>query len=200
MIRKLAQAAAVTLMMGTALLASDDSAKSIAVASRSVAPPQYRIGSGDLLEVIVWKEQDASVGGVMVRADGRIALPFAKEIEVAGLTAAEAEQLIGGRLKPFINDPDVTVIVREVHSKRIFLVGAVKHEGTIDLKYPMTILQALAEAGGLTDYAKRKRIYILRTENGKQNKIFFNYDAVIRGEDMRQNIEVKPDDTIVVPH
>lgn len=200
MIRKFAGVAVFAVLAGGILLAFEDTPKTIAVSARSVAPAQYRIGSGDLLEVIVWKEQEASVPGVVVRADGRIGLPFAKEIEVAGLTAAEAENAISGRLKPYINEPDVTVIVREVHSKRIYMVGAVKREGIIDLKYPMTVLQALAEAGGLTDYAKRKRIYILRNENGKQNKIYFNYDAVIRGEDMRQNIEVQPDDTVVVPH
>jgi polysaccharide biosynthesis/export protein len=90
--------------------------------------------------------------------------------------------------------------VREVHSKHIYLIGAVKKEGSMDLKYPMTILQALSEAGGLTDYAKRKRIYLLRTEGGKQFRFMFNYDVALRGEQMEQNIYVEPNDTIVVPH
>jgi polysaccharide biosynthesis/export protein len=161
---------------------------------------QYVIGAGDILEVIVWKEQDASVPSITVRTDGRITLPFIKEVEVAGFTPPRVEEQITARLKPFINEPDVTVIVREVHSKRIYLVGAVKKEGTIDLKYPMTVLQALSEAGGLTEYAKRKKIYILRTDNGKRVQLPFNYDAVIRGQQMQQNIPVLPDDTIVVPH
>jgi polysaccharide biosynthesis/export protein len=200
MIHRLFQIAAIGLLAGISLPASDDASARASAADRSVVPPQYHIGAGDLLEVIVWKEQDATVPGVIVRADGRIAVPFAKEIHVAGLTPAQAENLIGTRLKPFINDPDVTVIVREVHSKRVYMVGAVKREGVIDMKYPMTVLQALSEAGGLTDYAKRKKIYIMRTENGKQVRVPFNYDAVIRGEAMAQNIEVMPDDTIVVPH
>ena len=161
---------------------------------------QYQIGAGDVLEVLVWKEQEASVGSVAVRADGNVTLPFIKSVQVGGLTPTQVEDLISTRLKPYINEPDVTVIVREVHSKRIYMVGAVKHEGAIDLKFPMTVLQALSEAGGVSDYAKRKKIYILRSENGKPLQIPFNYDEVIRGEQMQQNIQVRPDDTIVVPH
>ena len=163
-------------------------------------PDQYEIGPGDVVQIIVWKEPDASVVSAVVRADGKLTLPFIKEFEFAGLTPAKAERAITERLKPFINEPDVTVIVREVHSKRIYLVGGVKHEGALDLKYPMTVLQALTEAGGLTDYAKRKKIYILRTENGRQFRLPFNYDVVIRGEQLEQNIWVMPNDTIVVQH
>jgi polysaccharide biosynthesis/export protein len=194
-----------SILVGSALaagaaLAAEDEVKAPPVPAKSVVPAQYRIGAGDLLQVIVRKEQEATVPGVVVRADGKIGLPFVKEVDVSGLTPAQAEGTITDRLKPFINDPDVTVIVREVHSKRIYLVGAVKREGIIDLKYPMTVLQALSEAGGLTDYAKRKKIYILRNQNGTRVKLPFNYDTAIRGEEMAQNIEVMPDDTIVVPH
>jgi polysaccharide export outer membrane protein len=161
---------------------------------------QYQIGAGDVLQITIWKEMDISVPSVAVRADGKIAMPLLKEVAVADLTPLQVEQIITERLKPFINSPDVSVIVREVHSKKIYLVGAVKKEGTIDLKYPMSILQALSEAGGVTEYAKRKKIYILRTENGKQFRFMFNYDAIIRGEQMEQNILVMPGDTIVVPH
>jgi polysaccharide export outer membrane protein len=199
-IRRLIPLTLFGLLAGSACVAAEDGAAAPPVAANSVVSPQYRIGAGDLLQVIVWKEQEATVPSVVVRADGKIGLPFAKEVVVADLTPAQAEEAIAARLKPFINDPDVTVIVREVHSKRIYMVGGVKHEGIIDLKYPMTVLQALSEAGGLTDYAKRKKIYILRNQNGARIKLYFNYDAVIRGEDVAQNIEVMPDDTIVVPH
>jgi polysaccharide export outer membrane protein len=187
-------------LAGAGWAAPEDAPTAPVVPAKSVVSPQYRIGAGDVLQVIVWKEQDATVPGVVVRADGRIALPFVKEINVLGLTPAQAEGAITDRLKPFINDPDVTVIVREVHSKRIYMVGAVKHEGVIDLKYPMTVLQALSEAGGLTDFAKRKKIYVLRNQiNGQQVKLYFNYDEVIHGQNMAQNIQVAPDDTVVVP-
>jgi len=187
-------------LAGAGWAAPEDAPAAPVVPAKSVVSPQYRIGAGDVLQVIVWKEQDATVPGVVVRADGRIALPFVKEINVSGLTPAQAEGAITDRLKPFINDPDVTVIVREVHSKHIYMVGAVKHEGVIDLKYPMTVLQALSEAGGLTDFAKRKKIYVLRNQNnGQQVKLYFNYDEVIHGQNMAQNIQVTPDDTVVVP-
>lgn len=170
------------------------------VAAPSVVPDDYQIGAGDVLQIIVWKEPEATVPSVVVRADGKVGLPFVKDVDLAGLTPAQAEQTLTAKLKPFLNEPDVSVIVREVHSKRIYVVGAVKREGPIDLKYPMTILQALTEAGGPTEFAKRKRIYILRGENGKQSRIYFNYDAVLRGEQMEQNIPVMPGDTLVVPH
>ena len=189
-----------SMLLGAAAVAALAADTSIPARPDRGVPDQYIIGAGDVLQIVVWKENDATVPSVVVRADGKVGLPFVKEIQLAGLTPSQAEAAITARLKPFINDPDVTVIVREVHSKRIYMVGAVKREGTIDLKYPMTMLQALSEAGGLTDYAKRKRIYILRTENGKQSRIFFNYDAVIRGQNMDQNVMVKPNDTIVVPH
>ena len=163
-------------------------------------PDQYQIGEGDVVQIVVWKEPDASVLSVVVRADGKISMPFLKEVEISGMTPAQAEQIITTRLKPFINEPDVTVIVREVHSKKIFMIGAVKKEGAVDLKYPMRVLQAITEAGGLTDYAKRKKIYVLRTEDGRQFRIPFNYDAVIRGEQLEQNIWVVPGDMIVVQH
>jgi polysaccharide export outer membrane protein len=183
----------------TGAMAGQAEAENVPKADHGV-PDGYVIGAGDVLQIIVWKEQDATVPTVVVRADGKVSLPFAKEVGMAGLTPSQAEEAISARLKGFINEPDVTVIVREVNSKKIYVVGAVKREGTIALKYPMTMLQALSEAGGLTDYAKRKKIYILRTENGKQSRIFFNYDAVIKGQQMDQNVHVMPDDTIVVPN
>jgi polysaccharide export outer membrane protein len=166
--------------------------------NRGVAD-EYQIGSGDILQIQVWKEPEASVQSVVVRADGKIAVPFVKELTVSGLTPGQAEQLITTRLKPFYQDPEVSVIVREVHSKKIYLVGALKRPGILDMKYPMTVLQAVTEAGGLTDFAKRKKIYVLRTENGKEFRFPFNYDSVLRGEMMEQNIWIMPNDMIVVP-
>lgn len=164
------------------------------------APPGYRIGSGDVLQIDVWKEREASVQSVMVRPDGKVTLPLIKEIDVLGLTPTELEKLLAGKLETFIHGADVTVVVREIRSKRAYLVGAVNKVGPIALVSNMTVLQVLAEAGGVTDYAKKKKIYILRKQNGKEVKIPFNYEAVIKGEGMEQNISVLPDDTIVVPH
>jgi polysaccharide biosynthesis/export protein len=160
---------------------------------------EYQIGSGDILQIQVWKEPEASVQSVIVRADGKIAVPFIKEVTVVGMTPVQAEKIITTRLKPFYRDPEVSVIVREVHSKKVYLVGAVRHAGTFDLKYPMTVLQCLTEAGGPTDFAKKKKIYVLRTEGGKEFRFPFNYEAVLRGEMMEQNIWIMPNDMIVVP-
>jgi polysaccharide export outer membrane protein len=148
----------------------------------------------------VYKEPDASVPNVVVLPDGQIALPLIKRIQVSGLTAEELETKITEQLSKFIPGADVTVVVSGANSKRIYVVGAAKKEGPIPYTYRMTIMQAISEAGGLTDYAKRKKIYVLRTENGKEFRLPFDYDAVLRGERMELNVPMLPNDTLVVPH
>ena len=118
---------------------------------------------------------------------------------VAGLTPSELEELIAKRLAKFLRDPDVTVIPREIVSRKVYLFGAVRREGPIPLISSMTVLQALNSGGGLTEYAKKKKIYVLRNENGKQVRLPFDYTSVIRGQRTEQNIELRADDTIVVP-
>ena len=127
-------------------------------------------------------------------------MPLLKEVVVVGLTPSQAEQRIVQQLAKFINDSDVTVVVREINSKKIYVVGAVKKEGPILYTYRMSVMQALSEAGGLTDYAKRKKIYVLRNENGRDFRLPFDYDAALRGERMELNIPLLPGDTLVVPH
>jgi polysaccharide export outer membrane protein len=165
----------------------------------STLPGDYRIGLGDVLSIKVWKEPDASVPMVTVRADGKISLPLVKELEVVGLKPSEAERMLSARLNRYIHGADVTVVVVEVNSRKAYLVGGVKAVGAVDLKGGMTILQALTQAGGLSEYAKRKHIYVLRNEGGAQVKLPFNYEAVIKGEHMEQNIFLLPNDTVVVP-
>jgi polysaccharide export outer membrane protein len=162
-------------------------------------PDDYVIGEGDVLHVSVWKEPDASVASVVVRPDGKITMPMLKDLQVSGLTPAQAEKVVTEQLSKFISAPDVTVIVSGIHSKRIYIVGGVKKEGPIPYTYRMTILQALSEAGGLTDYAKKKKIYVLRRENGRDYQLPFDYDAVLKGERMELNIPLMPGDTLVVP-
>jgi polysaccharide export outer membrane protein len=163
-------------------------------------PDDYQIGAGDTLQISVWKEPEASVQNTVVRPDGKIGMPLLKEVEVVGLTPTEAEKLIASGLSKYIPGADVTVVVSGIHSKKIYIVGAVKKEGPISYTYRMTVMQALSEAGGLNDYAKRKKIYVLRTENGKEYKLPFDYDAVLKGERMELNIPLLPNDTLVVPH
>jgi polysaccharide biosynthesis/export protein len=110
------------------------------------------------------------------------------------------EKLIVDGLGQYINSPNVTVVVAATGSKKVYLIGAVKKEGPIAYSYRMTVLQALSEAGGLTDYAKRKKLYVVRTESGRDYRLDFNYDEVIKGERMEQNIMLLPGDTLVIPH
>ena len=174
--------------------------RSTTVPDNPSGPPGYRIGAGDILEINVWKEPEASVQGVIVRPDGKISLPLVKDLEVLGLTPVELQKVLTAKLSLLINGADVTVVVKEIRSKKVYLVGAVRKEGTVPLLANLTVLQVLSEAGGLTEYAKRKKIYVLRKENGKETKLPFNYDAVVKGEHMEQNIPLLPDDVIVVPH
>jgi len=118
---------------------------------------------------------------------------------VAGLTTGELEKILEQRLAKFIPAAEVTVVVREVNSKKVYMIGAVRRTGPIKLDYPMTILQVLAEAGGVTDFAKKTKIYVLRHQGDKDIRIPFNYSQVIKGEHIEQNIRVLPGDTIVVP-
>jgi polysaccharide export outer membrane protein len=164
-------------------------------------PDEYRIGEGDVLQVNVWGERDASVGSVVVRPDGMITMPLIKDIRVAGLSPAEAEKAISDQLNKLIKAADVTVIVNQINSKKVFMVGGgIKKEGPVAYTYRMTVMQAISEAGALTDYAKRKKIYVLRNENGRQFKLPFAYDAVLNGEHTELNIPLMPGDTLVVPN
>jgi len=160
----------------------------------------YLIGSGDTLQITVWKEAEASVPSGVVRPDGKITVPLIKEVSVAGLTLRQAEAVIAEGLGKFITDPNVTVGVVSIVSKKVYVVGGVRKEGTLPYTYGMTVMQALSEAGGLNDYAKRKKIYILRTETGREYRLDFNYDEVIKGERMEQNVVLLPSDTVVIPH
>jgi polysaccharide biosynthesis/export protein len=162
-------------------------------------PEGYRIGAGDVLQIDVWKEPEASVSQVMVRADGKIALPLVGEVVAAGFTPAELKASLVDKLLEYIKSPSVTVLAKEIHSRRVYVVGTVKKEGPILLLRPMTILQAINEAGGLGEFANKKKIYVLRAVNGKQEKLPFNYTSVIKGNHLEQNIVLLPDDTIVVP-
>jgi polysaccharide biosynthesis/export protein len=179
--------------------ANQDEERAKAKAAAQATPFDYKVGAGDVLQISVWKEPDASAPSVIVRPDGKISMPLLKDVEVVGMTPTQIEQLITEKLSKLISEPDVTVVVTGTHSQKIYAVGAVKHEGPIAYTYRMSIMQAISEAGGLTEYAKKKKIYILRTENGKESKLPFNYDAAIKGENSEGNIRLVPGDTLVVP-
>jgi polysaccharide export outer membrane protein len=177
-----------------------------ATASPAPAVPQsggpvdanYIIGADDSIAVTVWKEPQLSVGGVPVRPDGKISLPLINDIQAAGFTPMQLSADITERLKKFVTDPVVGVSVLASNSKRVFLIGEVGHVGPLAITPGMTILQAIASAGGLTPYAKKNKIYIWRGEPGKQQKIFFDYNKAVKKGDM-QGVSLAPGDTIVVP-
>jgi len=160
----------------------------------------YQIGEGDVLQVSVYGEPTVSVQGVVVRPDGKISIPLLGDVPAAGLTPTQLAQSVSQELSGLIKSADVTIVVNQVNSKKIYLVGAIKKEGPITYTYRMSILQAISEGGGLTDYAKRSKIYVLRAQNGKRSQLPFNYDAVLKGQHIEMNIELLPGDTLVVPH
>jgi polysaccharide biosynthesis/export protein len=160
--------------------------------------PSYVIGTEDVLTINVWKETDIS-RSVPVRPDGKISLPLLNDVQAAGLTPQQLANSIRDGLKKFMSDPEVTVIVTAVNSRKVYILGEVAHPGAFPLLSGMTVLQALASAGSFTQFANIKAIYVLRNENGKQVKYPFNYKAVVKGQNQSQNLELKPGDTIIVP-
>ncbi len=162
----------------------------------SAAPPSYVIGPEDTVHVSVWKESDLTTT-LPVRPDGMISLPLLNDVQAAGLTPMELAASITTKLKKYLADPRVTVVVTAINSKRVYVTGEVLHSGSVALMPNMTVLQALASAG-FTQFANTKKIYVLRTENGKQQKFPVNYKNLLRG-DAASNILLKPGDTIVVP-
>jgi len=158
----------------------------------------YKIGAQDLLRIDVWKE-DQLTRVVPVRPDGKVTLPLMNDIQAEGLTPMELAATITEGLKKYVNNPQVTVTVTEINSRRIYVTGEVARAGAFPLLPNMTVLQALSSSGGFTQFAKIKNIYVLRVESGKQVKHFFNYKEAVNGKNPEQNILLEPGDVIVVP-
>ncbi len=190
-----AQAGSVKADSGGAKTSIPDAAPAPEVGSN--APADYVIGADDTLRISVWKEPDLSVT-LPVRPDGKISMPLLNDITTAGLTPMELSASLTEKLKKFITDPRVTVVVIAMNSRRIFVTGEVARPGAMALLPNMTVLQALSSAG-FTQFANPKKIYMLRNQNGHQVKIPFNYKEVVKGEHPEQNILMKPGDTLVVP-
>ena len=177
--------------------AAQDHATTPAQQPVSVAGPDYVIGADDTLHISVWKEPDLT-NTLPVRPDGKISLPLLNDVQAAGLTPMQLAASITEKLKKYLADPRVTVVVTQMNSQRIFVTGEVQHTGSMSLVPNMTVLQALSIAG-FTQFANTKGIYVLRTQHGKQLKIEVNYKRLVKGEDMDRNIALRPGDTIVVP-
>lgn len=172
--------------------------KASASGSRSAAPDDYKIGAQDLLRIDVWKEPEIT-RTIPVRPDGKISLPLLNDVQAVGLTAMQLAKNISDGLTKFITNPQVTVTVTEINSRRVFVTGEVAHVGALALLPGMTILQALSSTGGFTQFAKTTKIYVLRTEGGKQVKLPFNYKQAIKGDHPESDFLLQSGDVIVVP-
>lgn len=161
-------------------------------------PPDYVIGPLDQLSVVFWREKDLSAD-VLVRPDGKISLPLLNDIQASGLTPEQLRQNVTEAAKRYIADPNASVVVRQINSRKVFITGEVARPGEYPLPGPTTILQLIAIAGGVNEYSDNEHIVILRTENGREAAHNFNYKDVVRQKNPRQNILLKPGDTIVVP-
>lgn len=185
---------------GSASTAGKDSATSAAAGAQAVpatSSATYTIGSADTLLISVWKEPDLTAT-LPVRPDGMISVPLLDDVQAAGLTPMQLAASLKEKLKRYVADPRVTVVVTQMNSQRVYITGEVMHTGVTTLLPGMTVLQALSTAG-FTQFANTKAIYVLRSEKGKQEKIPVNYKALLKGESSERNILLKPGDTIVVP-
>jgi len=156
----------------------------------------YRIGVEDELQISVWHEPELSTT-VVVRPDGKITIPLLNDVAVVGLRPDELQIALAGKLKPFVNEPQVTVIARNIRSRKVYLVGQANRQGTFPLNDSMTVLELIANAGGLNPFAKSGSIYVLRPQNGQKTRIPFNYKKALSGKG--ENITLMPGDVVVVP-
>ncbi len=161
------------------------------------AADTYVIGASDVLTVTVWKEPTLS-GSILVRPDGMISVPLLGDVQASGLTPLQLADQIAKKLKKYVQDPNVSVVMSQIHSKVVYMLGEVTKKGPIDMTPNMTVLEAISSAGGLTDYANTKKMYILRNEAGTHQKIPVHYKDALKGNSAF-NLVLKSGDTIVVP-
>lgn len=171
----------------------DPAAQSVLTAEQRLT---YIIGVEDELQISVWREPELSTS-VVVRPDGMITLPLVNDLKAVGLKTDELQTILMEKLKAYVNEPQVTVIVRAIHSRKVYLVGQVMHQGTFPLNGDMTALELLAAAGGVGPFAKADSIYILREQNGKKVRIPFHYKKTVAGKS--ENVALQPGDVVVVP-
>ena len=164
-----------------------------------VTPPAgYVIGPEDQLSVLFWREKDLSAD-VVVRPDGLITLPLLNDVMASGLTPEQLRATITTAANKFVEDPTVSIVVKAINSRKVFITGMVGKPGAYPLTSAVTVLQLLSMAGGLNEFARAKEIVVMRTENGAPKAIKFNYEEVRKGRKLQQNIELRPGDTVVVP-
>ena len=178
--------------------ASTTAAREEGAAGASSLPTGYVIGASDVLSVVFWRDKDMSAD-VTVRPDGNISLPLLNDVAAAGFTPDQLRAKLVEAASQFIEDPNATVLVKEIHSRNVYVTGNVAKPATYPLMGDMTVLQLIALAGGLQEYADAKNIVVIRTENGRPQYHKFNYKDVVKQKHVEQNIVLKPGDTVVVP-
>ena len=162
-------------------------------------PPDYVIGPDDQLSIVFWIEPKMSAESVVVRSDGKISLPLINDVQAAGLTPDQLRERLMQAASKYIEDTTVTVIVRQINSRRVFITGQIARPGAYPLTNSMTVLQLIAVAGGLGEWADQSNVTVIRTENGRSATYRFNYKEVVQRKNLKQNIELKPGDTVIVP-
>ncbi len=160
--------------------------------------PGFTIGPEDVLGVVFWKDQDMT-SDVVVRPDGMITLPLIRDIKAAGLTPDQLADRVQQVAREYVTDASVTVVVRQMHSRKVFITGEVRRPGAYPLASSMTVMQLIAISGGLTEWADSKTISVIRTEAGRTTTSMFDYKEVAKGKKVDQNLVLKPGDTVVVP-
>ncbi len=164
----------------------------------ALPPPGYVIGADDVLSITFWRERDLSAE-VVVRPDGKISLPLLNEIQAAGLTPEQLRQTVTEGANKYIENANATVVVKTINSRKAFITGLVTRPGPYPITAPTTVLQLIATAGGLLEFADSENVVVIRTENGRQTSFKFNYKDVSKQKNLQQNIELRPGDTVVVP-
>lgn len=181
-----------------AAVGPDAVAASRGAESAAEVPADYIIGPEDVLSVVYWRDKDMT-GDVAVRSDGKISLPLLNDVQAAGLTPIQLRDRLVEASKEYFEDPAVSVGVKQMNSRKVFITGEVFKPGPYPLVGPTTVLELISLAGGLKDYANRKNILIVRNENGRPTSYLFNYKDVVSRKNLTQNIELKPHDTVIVP-
>jgi polysaccharide export outer membrane protein len=158
----------------------------------------FKLGPDDVLDIVVWNNKELS-RTVPVRPDGRISLPLINDVQAAGLTPMQLRDVLTRRLGKYMTSPEVSVVVKEVHSFAVSVMGEVRKAGRYELKTRATVLDAIAAAGGFTEFASRSKVSVLRNDNGKSTRIRFNYNKGVSGDGAQEIPLLRPGDVVVVP-
>ena len=197
-IRALSSALVLGLAAATPYAQSPATAAAPTSAVALAPPSDYVIGPDDQLSVVFWHDKELSAE-VIVRPDGKISLPLLNDVQASGLTPEQLRVNVTEAAKRFVEDPTASIVVKQINSRKVFIIGSVEKPGTYPLTGPTTVLQLIATAAGIKEYADSRKIVVLRNEAGRSATIPFNYKDVIAQKNLEQNILLRPGDTVIVP-